>query len=55
MPNIGLLKSEKLPKTVLNADPASLYFSKEYSAEGIKFIPVEPMKSWKILFSGKMM
>lgn len=54
MPGIGLLKNEQLPKTLLNADPASIYILKEYSAGGIRFTPVEPMKKWKVSFEGNM-
>lgn len=53
-PHLGLLKSERLPKTLLQSDPVSLLLLKEYSAEGIKFTPVEAMKKWKIQFKGKM-
>ncbi|XP_019878954.1 uncharacterized protein LOC109606860 [Aethina tumida] len=53
-PDHGLLLSEKLPKTVLEADPACIMLEKEWGAEGIKFTPVEPMKRWNISFHGKM-
>lgn len=54
VPGIGLLSSEKLPDTLLNADPVSLQNLKEYSAEGIRFAPAEPMKKWKVFFEGTM-
>lgn len=53
-PDYGLLKSEKLPETKLQADPESIMSGKEWAAEGIKFTPVEPMKRWDIAFNGKM-
>ncbi|KAJ8969709.1 hypothetical protein NQ314_001623 [Rhamnusium bicolor] len=54
LPEYGVLASEKLPKTTLNADPAALLSYKSYAAEGICFTPVVPMKLWKISFKGKM-
>ncbi|KAJ3663774.1 hypothetical protein Zmor_008001 [Zophobas morio] len=54
VPELGLLESLKLPNTLLDADPASVLLMKEYSAEGICFTPVEPMKKWRVAFNGKM-
>ncbi|KAJ8912967.1 hypothetical protein NQ315_000023 [Exocentrus adspersus] len=54
IPEYGALLSEKLPKTTLDADPASLLSNKEYAAEGIRITPIVPMKLWKISFKGKM-
>lgn len=48
---LGLLESPKLPGT-------SLYQTEEemgkYEVEGIKVMPVEPMRKWKISYEGKM-
>ncbi|XP_060535138.1 uncharacterized protein LOC132707342 [Cylas formicarius] len=52
VPDHGLLLSSKLPDTVLDADAAPA--PKEYAAEGIKFTPVEPMRTWRVSFAGKM-
>lgn len=52
-PKYGLLKSEKLPNTKLQADSDGLQKG-EWSAEGINFTPVEPMRRWNIEFKGKM-
>jgi hypothetical protein len=54
VPELGLLESLKLPNTLLDADPGSVLLMKEYSAEGISFTPVEPMKRWYVSFNGKM-
>lgn len=54
MPGIGLLSSENLPNTLLDADPVSLQWLKDYSAGGIRFTPVKPMKKWKVSYEGNM-
>lgn len=46
----GLLESPKLPDTSLY----QVEEVEEYSAEGIKLIPLEPMKKWKFIYEGKM-
>nr|XP_023014881.1 uncharacterized protein LOC111504538 [Leptinotarsa decemlineata] len=49
--NLGVLETPKLPSTTLckTKENKSYYF-----AEGIKMEPVEPMKKWKLSYSGKM-
>lgn len=44
----------QLPKTQLDVHPVAIYNMKFYSAEGITFTPVEPMKLWKLSYEGKM-
>lgn len=46
--------NEQLPQTMLDADPVSIYTMKEYSAEGICFTPLKPMRAWKVAYTGKM-
>lgn len=53
-PKYGLLLSEELPNTLLEADPASVLLCNEYSTGKIKFTPIEPMKKWKVCYNGKM-
>ena len=48
MPGVGLFELPSLPDT-------SLYSKEEaYSAGGLNLIPDQPMKTWKVTFSGKM-
>lgn len=53
-PEYGMLKSEKLPDTKLAEDPEAAKSGKAWSAEGITFHPVEPMKKWDFSYNGKM-
>ncbi|XP_014365016.2 uncharacterized protein LOC106716094 [Papilio machaon] len=49
LPGKGLLCSKKIPDTVLFGAPIG-----EFSAEGIKMEPLEPMKKWALSYKGKM-
>ncbi|CAH1101956.1 unnamed protein product [Psylliodes chrysocephalus] len=53
-PDYGVLESESLPKTAIDADVSSLYKKDSYSGGGICFVPVVPMKKWKVSFNGLM-
>ncbi|XP_076271899.1 uncharacterized protein LOC143203575 [Rhynchophorus ferrugineus] len=53
-PEFGMLKSPKLPNTKLVMDPEAAKEGKKWSAEGITFTPVEPMRRWNISYNGKM-
>lgn len=44
----------QLPNTLLDAHPVAIYNMQFYSAEGISFTPVKPMKLWKISYEGPM-
>ncbi|XP_038206403.1 uncharacterized protein LOC119828347 [Zerene cesonia] len=49
LPEKGLLCSKKIPDTVLFGAEIG-----EFGAEGIKIIPVEPMKKWTLSYKGPM-
>ncbi|XP_024937100.1 uncharacterized protein LOC107264026 isoform X2 [Cephus cinctus] len=49
VPGVGLLCSSKIPDTVLHGAREN-----EFGAEGIRFIPIEPMKHWRVEFEGDM-
>ncbi|KAJ2943572.1 hypothetical protein O0L34_g16681 [Tuta absoluta] len=49
LPGKGLLKSRKLPDTVLFG--ADVF---EFGAEGLKITPVEPMEKWTVAYKGEM-
>lgn len=53
-PDLGLLMNPQLPKTLLDAHPVAIYNMQYYSAEGISFTPIKPMKLWKIAYEGQM-
>ncbi|XP_022920027.1 uncharacterized protein [Onthophagus taurus] len=50
VPELGLLESESLPKTELNADETE----NSFAGGGISFTPVVPMKKWDIYYKGRM-
>nr|CAI5821775.1 unnamed protein product [Callosobruchus analis] len=54
LPEYGILCNEKIPSTVLDTDPKSLFSMEYYGAEGISFTPLEPMKKWQVSYKGKM-
>ncbi|VEN36262.1 unnamed protein product [Callosobruchus maculatus] len=54
LPEYGILCNEKIPSTVMDADPKSLFSMEYYGAEGISFTPVESMKKWRVSYKGKM-
>ncbi|CAH1170000.1 unnamed protein product [Phaedon cochleariae] len=54
LPEYGILESETLPKTTMDADTDSIYYQKCYSGGGLTMTPVKPMKKWKVQFRGKM-
>ncbi len=49
MPGLGLLRSKKLPDTVLFGAQDGLF-----GAEGIRIQPVKPLKQWRVEFEGVM-
>nr|CAH7724748.1 unnamed protein product [Callosobruchus chinensis] len=54
LPEYGILCNEKMPSTVMDADPKSLFSMEYFGAEGISFTPLEPMKKWHVSYRGKM-
>lgn len=48
--NLGVLESPKLPSTTLYQNEEK----QAYEAEGIKIVPLVPMRKWKISYDGKM-
>ncbi|CAG9839366.1 unnamed protein product [Diabrotica balteata] len=53
-PDYGVLESEELPNTIMDATVLSLYNQDSFSGGGMTFMPVVPMKKWKIGFNGTM-
>ncbi|XP_056639263.1 uncharacterized protein LOC130446813 [Diorhabda sublineata] len=53
-PDYGVLESEELPDTNLDASVISLYKQDRYSGGGICITPLKPMKKWKITYKGLM-
>jgi hypothetical protein len=51
VPDIGLLMTPKLPDTITFRTEED---GAHYGAEGIRLKPVKPMKSWDIMYDGKM-
>ncbi|XP_023703367.1 uncharacterized protein LOC111862314 isoform X2 [Cryptotermes secundus] len=51
VPDIGLLMTPKLPDTITFRTEEE---GTHYGAEGIRLKPVKPMKSWDIMYDGKM-
>lgn len=49
LPGVGLLRSKKLPDTILFGAKDGLF-----GAEGIRIEPVEPLKKWRVQFEGVM-
>ena len=47
-----LLRSPKLPDTMLKIDTESGDEKDQFGAEGLLFTPLEPMKRWGIRYHG---
>lgn len=50
IPEVGLLKSPKLPDTSLKASASGTYTT----TDGLRIEPVEPMKRWRLTYDGVM-
>lgn len=49
IPGVGLLLSPRLPEALMKADN-----DEEYSAEGLRIEAVQPMRHWRVSYSGKL-
>ncbi|XP_046986589.1 uncharacterized protein LOC124556662 isoform X2 [Schistocerca americana] len=52
VPNVGLLKSPKLPDTMMFRN--ELERKDKYGAEGLVIAPFQPMRTWELQYKGKM-
>ncbi|XP_066995476.1 uncharacterized protein [Anabrus simplex] len=52
VPGLGLLSTPKLPDTLMFRDET--YKPEEYGAEGIRLVPFQPMRVWRLQYNGKM-